>query len=66
MVWSRRHGTNIHFILILLSPLKTCLQFFKVMPKEVSPLVWDETEEGTPLQSILGSLVHIIMGKVSL
>ncbi|KAL8180334.1 UNVERIFIED_CONTAM: hypothetical protein K2H54_021079, partial [Gekko kuhli] len=42
---------------------KTCLQLFKLMPKEVSPLVWDETGECKPLQSILGSLVCIIMEK---
>ncbi|XP_077164125.1 tRNA (32-2'-O)-methyltransferase regulator THADA-like isoform X2 [Paroedura picta] len=45
--------------------VKTCLQLFKLMPKEVSPLVWEETGEHEPLQSILGSLVHIIMGKAA-
>ncbi|XP_060105500.1 thyroid adenoma-associated protein homolog isoform X2 [Heteronotia binoei] len=45
--------------------VKTCLQVFKLMPKKVSPLVWDETGESKPLQSILEYLVHIIMGKTA-
>ncbi|XP_054852467.1 thyroid adenoma-associated protein homolog isoform X2 [Eublepharis macularius] len=45
--------------------VKTCLQLFKVMPKEISPLVWDETKDSKALQSILGCLVHIIMEKTA-
>ncbi|XP_048371009.1 thyroid adenoma-associated protein homolog isoform X1 [Sphaerodactylus townsendi] len=45
--------------------VKTCLQLFKLMPKEVAPLVWDGTGDSKALQSILGSLVHIVMGKAA-
>ncbi|CAM2103147.1 unnamed protein product [Caretta caretta] len=34
--------------------VKTCLQLFQAMPKEVSPLVWSEAENSGILQSILG------------
>ncbi|XP_032620614.1 tRNA (32-2'-O)-methyltransferase regulator THADA-like isoform X1 [Chelonoidis abingdonii] len=45
--------------------VKTCLQLFQAMPKEVSPLVWSEAENSEILQSILGSLLHVIMGQTA-
>ncbi|XP_050779936.1 thyroid adenoma-associated protein homolog isoform X1 [Gopherus flavomarginatus] len=45
--------------------VKTCLQLFQAMPKEVSPLVWSEAENSEILQSILGSLLQVIMGQTA-
>ncbi|KYO25481.1 thyroid adenoma-associated protein-like protein [Alligator mississippiensis] len=45
--------------------VKTCLQLFQVMSKEVAPLVWSEVESSETLQSILGALVQVIMGKTA-
>uniref|UniRef100_A0A8D0GGT4 Uncharacterized protein n=1 Tax=Sphenodon punctatus TaxID=8508 RepID=A0A8D0GGT4_SPHPU len=35
------------------------------MPKEVSPLVWSRAEKSETLQSILGSLMQIVMEKTA-
>ncbi|XP_066466062.1 uncharacterized protein [Tiliqua scincoides] len=43
--------------------VKICLQLFKLMPKEISPLVWSKRDESQILQSILGSLLQVIMEK---
>ncbi|XP_008115552.1 tRNA (32-2'-O)-methyltransferase regulator THADA isoform X2 [Anolis carolinensis] len=43
--------------------VKICLQLFKWMPKEVSRLAWDGTDNTGVLQSILGSLLQIMVGK---
>ncbi|KAM9118287.1 tRNA (32-2'-O)-methyltransferase regulator THADA-like isoform 2-T2 [Pangshura tecta] len=45
--------------------VKTCLQLFQAMPKEVSPLVWSEAENSEILQSILGSLLQVVMGQTA-
>ncbi|EMP40256.1 Thyroid adenoma-associated protein like protein [Chelonia mydas] len=45
--------------------VKTCLQLFQAMPKEVSPLVWSEAENSGTLQSILGSLLQVVMGQTA-
>ncbi|KAJ6656538.1 hypothetical protein lerEdw1_003664 [Lerista edwardsae] len=45
--------------------VKICLQLFKLMPQEISPLVWHESEERKVLQSILGSLLQVIIGKAA-
>ncbi|CAM4564660.1 tRNA (32-2'-O)-methyltransferase regulator THADA-like isoform X1 [Lepidochelys kempii] len=45
--------------------VKTCLQLFQAMPKEVSPLVWSEAENSGILQSILGSLLQVVMGQTA-
>uniref|UniRef100_A0A8C4WH50 Thyroid adenoma-associated protein homolog n=1 Tax=Gopherus evgoodei TaxID=1825980 RepID=A0A8C4WH50_9SAUR len=45
--------------------VKTCLQLFQAMPKEVSPLVWSEAENSEILQSILGSLLQVTMGQTA-
>ncbi|XP_074868772.1 tRNA (32-2'-O)-methyltransferase regulator THADA-like isoform X2 [Carettochelys insculpta] len=45
--------------------VKTCLQLFQVMPKEVAPLVWSEAENRETLQSILRSLLQVVRGQTA-
>uniref|UniRef100_A0A8C8SWJ4 Thyroid adenoma-associated protein homolog n=1 Tax=Pelusios castaneus TaxID=367368 RepID=A0A8C8SWJ4_9SAUR len=45
--------------------VKTCLQLFQAMPKEVSSVVWSQAEDSEILQSILGSLLQVIVGKTA-
>lgn len=37
---------------------------FQLLPEEVAPLVWGETPRGPQLQSILQSLLDVIVGQV--
>ncbi|XP_067396014.1 tRNA (32-2'-O)-methyltransferase regulator THADA-like isoform X2 [Emydura macquarii macquarii] len=45
--------------------VKTCLQLFQAMPKELSRLVWSKAENTEILQNILGSLLQVVMGKTA-
>ncbi|CAL8343007.1 unnamed protein product [Lota lota] len=41
--------------------VKVCLQMFQLLPGEVAPLVWETNPRGPKLQSILQSLVDVIL-----
>ncbi|XP_025947725.1 thyroid adenoma-associated protein homolog [Apteryx rowi] len=43
--------------------VKACLQLFQALPKDVAPLVWSEAERSETLQSVLGLLLQVVMGK---
>ncbi|KAM8797588.1 tRNA (32-2'-O)-methyltransferase regulator THADA-like [Eudromia elegans] len=44
--------------------VKACLQLFQTLPEDVAPLAWSEAERSETLQSVLGLLLQVVMGKV--
>nr|XP_029493834.1 thyroid adenoma-associated protein homolog isoform X1 [Oncorhynchus nerka] len=45
--------------------VKVCLQVFQLLPGEVAPLVWEKEQGSLAVQSILQSLMDIILGQCS-
>ncbi|KAM3611107.1 uncharacterized protein V6R79_013523 [Siganus canaliculatus] len=43
--------------------VKVCLQIFQLLSREVAPLVWDKEHGGATVQTILQSLMNIILGQ---
>ncbi|KAM9330857.1 tRNA (32-2'-O)-methyltransferase regulator THADA-like [Gastrophryne carolinensis] len=43
--------------------VKLCLQLFRVLAKDISPLVWNSVSAQDSMESILKSLLHIIINK---
>ncbi|KAJ3604719.1 hypothetical protein NHX12_029458 [Muraenolepis orangiensis] len=56
---SLRNGT------LCYAAVKVCLQMFQLLPEEVAPLVWEPHPGGPKLQSLLKSLVDVILGQLS-